>query len=237
MGLLATQRLARAGIWIAGACSFLTLFCGGRGVVVGPLLSIYVLFRPKRADESAGTHLLRASIPTFCMMLGASIVTFLGAGGDAAEMIESPLIMSEYLVRAVVDVLISGNLGFAVRGPYPATVYLLGFAGFAYFLGWIIRHARSSAWNVLAVSAIGVELALMVLFRSWLMYWDFLPRSRYFLLSQFGVAILVAGGIAELRSGQCRSNNELTWRETGWFAVGVGLLVTVNLCRPAIVGG
>jgi hypothetical protein len=238
LALLAAQRWRQTGralyLDLAVAAAALAPAWFAVGVLTGPLCVLYLL--PARRDGRSFTLLpllgtalfLAVSLPR----TAAAILHLPHYEGKTALEAFGPLTGLAYTGRSVVDNLLLGAIGvWSLQVPVRYVAVLL--AGLVLALAWWWRQAPRCRLILLGLGFLGGSYLLIYSARAAWPY-DMMTEpvmSRYHLLPQLGLALVVAGGLPG-RNGRWFTLDEsgaLTRRQARGLALLVGVCLLVQL--------
>jgi hypothetical protein len=211
LALLAAQRWQQTGrgLWLdlsAAACFLAPGWYAG-ALLAGPLCWLYLL-PPQRRDAPGGRFGRVALTPMLgtLLFLAISLPSTAGVimhlphyGGRTAVEAFHPLVGLEFTARSVVDNLLIGTLGFyTMDHPLPESVAFAALAAAAAVVAWWACQAPDRRLIVLGLGLIGSGYWLIYSARATWGYEGMMTgptMSRYHLLPQLGLALVVAGGL------------------------------------------
>jgi hypothetical protein len=221
LGVLAAQRWRQTGRrrWLLLSAGWCALAPGwfGSGILAGPLCSLYLLsYRPKPSWRAWGAALVPllgtlASLAVILSQSGRRILTLPRVEVEAvAWQTFNPLVGLGYTLRAMVDDVVPGALGFTeVTSPVWVAAAVWGVFVVAGIWWW--RHAPARPLLVLGLGLIGTGYLLSFTARAYFPYETVHHWSRYQLFAHLGLVLFVCGGLPR------------------------GLLDRVNAARPRVI--
>ncbi len=242
IGLIALQGMDRPSssrvrrLGVSCICSFLAPLCGSPGLLVGPVSAVYLACGSDRRD--AGRRFWgRVLVPLVGTAAGVLLlVLLLRMGEAAANSVRDPLRALHNGVRATVDILLLGNLGFDARWTWPRWVYVGAFSLAIGALVELLRKVQRARWTIFGIALIVLSAVLIMAFRSWVSYEELRCRTRYQLFAQFGLSVLVVGVVGELRP-ELIGLRQMRPRDLVVFLLLASVLYVVHAAQPAYIGG
>ncbi|MFO0946346.1 MAG: hypothetical protein U1D30_10420 [Planctomycetota bacterium] len=193
----------------SGLC-FLAPFSYSMGLLVGPLTSVWVLL--KRNLHGVTRRLLASALPTISTLLAVSLIVpillqFSGAnhyvvGGSRAfgETIDY-LNGIYYSMQFAVDLLFLRNLGIfrTMNVTTEPTWYYVALFPIPVVAFVLLLRLRPKAVRLLPFGLfVLASYALTIPFRTWVNYGDLVYWSRYQMVPQMGIALLMTGALCHL---------------------------------------
>jgi hypothetical protein len=201
VAFLAAQRWLQAGRWwhlpaAAAACLLAPGWFGG-GLLVGPLVSLYLFGRrPGRWWSWAVPLVGTAGYFAVCLpMAGGKMLKPAHHGGQSAMQVFSVPVAAENTARAITDQLVLGTVGvWGTACPLWVVLVVTPLAVAAG--GWWWRRAGYPRVVLVGVGFVLLGYVLVYGLRGAWSYPDQLVHwSRYNTLPQFGLALVVGGGV------------------------------------------
>ena len=208
-------------VTLASLLALIAPFSYSIGVLVGPLVSAWLTTRAW-CGVGRWDRRLRIVLPTLATLVGAAATLAIllpwmatgeysqsGGRGVGALRLGRGIL---YVLQLSVDHLIVGNFGGGAVGDdwRYALLFAAPVIGLVAMLRWV-----PGAWRLWPmVAMIVLPLAITIPFRAYLVYVRLLEWTRYLLVPQLGVALLVTGTVALLRERRgAAGTGSLTWRQ------------------------
>jgi hypothetical protein len=244
LGLLAAQRWRQTGHrrWLALSAFWCALAPGwfGSGVLAGPVCLLYLLASRPPAPR-------RAWLPALVPLLGtlASLAVTWPLNGErilslprvevaaTARATLDPAVGLRYTLRAIVDDLLPGALGFR-EVTSPPWVVVGAWVAFGAAGAWWWRQAPHRPLLVAGAALIVTGYLLIFTARAYFPYEGMHHWGRYHLLAHLGLALLVCGGLP--RRFVARVNAAPVRRIDLGAACVLGALLLTQCPRALVVG-
>lgn len=186
----------RVRITLASLCALIAPLNFSAGVIVGPVTTLWMAVR-------SHTVATRAAKSRWILMLWPLAGTVVGTGLTALLLTQSatdkrwyPGLGMALSARLTIDVLILRNLGQEVL--LPKSWHLVVFPLVPLALTILLR-LRTGAWRLLPmVTMIVLTYALTIPFRTWVAYPHLVNWTRYHLIPQLGLALLLVDAFGQL---------------------------------------
>jgi hypothetical protein len=173
------------------------------GLFVGPLATVYLLTRKCNGASISAASCVAPLLGTVLFLAVAVPLKARGvierasyAGQTPAEAVD-PLKGVLFGVRSTVDLLMARNVGIETHRYLRREWYAGLFIALILVLAELVERSRRPIPLILGIAMVLIPYAVTLPLRSWVQYPQFLWWTRYQLIPQLGVTLVVCSALAE----------------------------------------